>query len=151
MKLRPILFTLTLLLATLPLAAEEVGTTEPVSLESLEAMLFAQEAGGCELPDFTGLNEEEITTAAAVAGFEITRAQAGVCPQRSRCDSIGNCGPKPLCSIQDIGQCCTIQGQPLGVCCLNGTIKVTRCDCKCTGNPCAVTCPQQDQVNWFCS
>lgn len=108
------------------------------------------EEGGCELPDFTGMSEEEIQAAALAAGFglEPVWAQPPTCPVRFSCSSINNCGIG-LCAVADIGPCCS-PSTGLQLCCISGTIKVRTCPCVCTGGPCALNCVNSTDVSWRC-
>ena len=108
------------------------------------------DGGGCQLPDVEGLSEAEAEAAISAAGLVKTHAQAPACPVPFRCSSIGNCGIGPLCSVTDIGPCCTT---PSGVtrCCITGTIKVQRCPCRCTGVLCSVLCASSTNVRARCS
>lgn len=142
------------LLLTAGLAwAEEAPAPDaapPADEAAPAAPLF--EGGGCEMPDLTGLSEQEAETALREAGFEVSSAvetATPVCPTRFDCSSIFNCGIGPLCAVTDIGPCCTTGG--LGLCCIQGTIKVRTCPCTCTGNPCNIQCPNSSDVKWRCS
>lgn len=108
--------------------------------------------GGCVLPDLAGLSPDQIALAALEAGFQTTpmNVQAPACPVTFHCNSIGNCGIGPLCAIGNIGPCCSAGGG-LNLCCINGNIWVKKCPCRCTGNPCSITCPNSTEVNWHCA
>lgn len=111
----------------------------------------ALDGGGCMLPDLSGLSDQEATKALEGAGFDVaaTQAAAQACPTTFMCTSITNCGITGLCSVTDIGPCCTTSSG-LGICCISGTIKVRKCPCGCTGNPCNIVCPQSTDVRWRC-
>ena len=111
----------------------------------------AFEAGGCVLPDVSGLSGDEAAAALAGAGFETAPFDAAVpaCPTTFHCDSIFNCGTGAVCSVTDIGACCATGG--LVKCCISGTIKVRQCPCVCTGNPCSIACPQSTDVRSRCT
>lgn len=114
--------------------------------------LFGDASGGCMLPDLAGLSPEQISAAALEAGFQVapTNVQVPACPVTFHCNSITNCGIGPLCALRDIGPCCTTGGG-LTLCCITGqSIQVSRCRCQCTGNPCAIQCPNSTEVNWGC-
>jgi len=122
------------------------AATEPV----VEA-----DGGGCMLPDLAGLSDEEARAALDKAGFALSTAPAidmavPMCPQKFSCSSIVNCGIGSLCAAADIGPCCTTGGG-LSLCCIQGSIKVRRCPCRCTGNPCNIQCPNSTDVKWSCS
>lgn len=110
------------------------------------------EGGGCLLPDLAGLSADDAKTALEGAGFGISPVETALpkCPVRFSCSSIVNCGIGGLCVAADIGPCC-LASSGLGVCCLDGTIKVRSCPCVCTGNPCNITCPNSRDVQWNCS
>lgn len=110
------------------------------------------EGGDCTLPDLTGMSDDEIEAAALAAGLGVEPTQAAVpaCPTPFRCSSIVNCAAGSVCSLTDIGPCCT-PSSGLQVCCISGTFKVERCPCECTGNPCALTCIESDNVRRRCS
>ena len=114
--------------------------------------LFADSGGGCRLPDLAGLSPEQAAAAALQAGLQTSfhEVQVPACPVKFDCGSIFNCGIGPLCSLTDIGACCQTSGGPI-LCCTNGTIKVRQCPCQCTGNPCAISCPNSTDVKWRCS
>lgn len=113
--------------------------------------LFAEEGGGCTLPDLSGLPEEERMSAALAAGFQVSPTPAAypICPVTFQCNSIGNCGIGPICSLTDIGPCCTSGG--FTICCTQGTFKVRRCPCVCTGTICSTVCTNSDDVRRTCS
>lgn len=129
--------------------AEETAVEPLLSGEALTE--DALEGGGCMPADLAGLSEEEIEAAALAAGLgvEPTQAQAPACPVKFDCSSITNCGASATCSVTDIGPCCTTSSG-LGLCCISGTIKVRRCPCQCTGNPCSITCAFSTDVKWRC-
>jgi hypothetical protein len=110
--------------------------------------------GGCQLPDLAGMTPDQIQLAALAAGFETAPAPAQaatpLCPVTFHCNSIGNCAAGPLCSLTDIGSCCAA-GSGLVLCCTSGTIKVTRCPCRCTSPHCSASCSANNEVNWGCS
>jgi hypothetical protein len=110
------------------------------------------EGGGCVMPDLAGLSEDDATAALRSAGFDLSPidAAAPACPITFSCNSITNCGIGMVCSITDIGPCCTTGGG-LGLCCISGSIKVRQCPCTCTGSPCSVFCPQNTDVKWRCA
>ncbi|MEM9553287.1 MAG: hypothetical protein AAGC60_03450 [Acidobacteriota bacterium] len=110
---------------------------------------WALDQGGCQLPDLEGLSEEEARARVEAAGMEITDAAAPACPVSFSCNSLTNCAAGSLCSITDIGRCCTTGGG-LGLCCAMGTIKVKRCPCRCTGPACLLSCVQSADVKWGC-
>lgn len=136
-------FVLALLLTAGVAWAEEAVPTDAVQVA---------EGGGCMLPDLAGLSDEEAEAALEEAGFATSAIETAtpMCPTRFSCSSIVNCGIGPLCSLTDIGPCCTTSGG-LGLCCISGTIKVRRCPCQCTGFPCNILCPQSTDVQWRCS
>lgn len=109
------------------------------------------EGGGCVLPDLAGLSDDQAVATLRGAGFDLAPigTAAAACPTTFMCSSMTNCGIGALCSVTDIGQCCT-SGGGIGVCCVSGTIKVRQCPCVCTGNPCNVLCPQSTDVRWRC-
>ena len=128
---------------------------EPTTQDNGKAPEQAVEAdgGGCMLPDLAGLSDDEARSTLEKAGFDLTAAidtATPVCPTRFSCTSIVNCGVGSLCAIADIGPCCTT-GSGLALCCIQGTIKVRSCPCKCTGNPCNIQCPNSTDVQWRCS
>jgi hypothetical protein len=137
-----------LLLAALLLVPSLDWAEEPAPNDDL----FANSGGGCMLPDLAGLSPEQIAAAALQAGLQAapTAVQVPACPVKFDCGSIFNCGIGPLCSLTDIGACCQTSGGPI-LCCTNGTIKVRQCPCQCTGNPCAISCPNSTDVKWRCS
>ena len=110
-------------------------------------------AGGCTLPDFTGLSPDQRVAAALAAGLQVSGAvnkQTAMCPTVFHCDSITNCGIGLCSPPQDIGQCCNAGGGSI-LCCLNGTFKVQRCHCRCTANPCDLQCGTSTNVTLQCS
>lgn len=141
---------LSLILAVaLLLTAGVAWAEEAAPAETLPVL----EGGGCVLPDLAGLSDDDAEEALREAGFDTGAAietAAPMCPTRFSCSSIVNCGIGSLCSLTDIGPCCTTSGG-LGLCCTSGTIKVRRCPCRCTGNPCNIVCPQSTDVKWSCS
>lgn len=147
--------TFLLFAAALLLTAGLASAEQPASTDA-EAVVA--EGGGCVMPDLSGLSDEEAEAALRGAGFavfpeeraEAVETAAPLCPQRFSCSSITNCGIGQLCSLSDIGPCCTTSSG-LGICCIQGTIKVRRCPCVCTGNPCNILCPQSTDVQWRCS
>lgn len=128
-------------------SAEATGEANP----STEPLFLAEGDGDCQLPDLAGMDEDETLAAMLEAGFEVapSNMQAGACPATFKCNSITNCGKSANCSIQQIGQCCTVGGG-LGFCCLGSQIKVETCNCRCTGSPCNLICPQNNNVRFFC-
>jgi hypothetical protein len=109
------------------------------------------EDGGCVLPDLAGLTAEDQDAAFREAGFVVATVDAAppICPTPFSCSSITNCGAGPACSLTDLGPCCA---SPAGIrCCPTGTIKVVRCPCQCTGNPCSFVCAGSNNVQTFCS
>lgn len=137
------------LLVTAGLAAAEAADATEAA-PTLEA-IFAAEAGGCELPDFTGMSDEEIAEAAIESGFDLAdavQAQPPACPVSFACNSITNCAAGPNCSVTDLGPCCSSGG--LVLCCIQGTIKVQRCPCVCTAFVCSVQCAASTNVRWRC-
>lgn len=146
------------MLATAGLAWAEAPTAAPAEMALPAATadlapgpLFAD--GSCEMPDLAGLSEEEIAAAAFAAGLDTSPTAAAAappaCPVAFQCNSITNCAAGPLCSVTDIGQCCT-QG-PFTLCCISGTIKVSRCPCRCTAFACSLQCVSSTNVKWGCS
>lgn len=131
--------------------AEEPAADAPTPAAAPADATF--EGGGCVLPDLAGLSDEEIEQAALEAGLGIqppAQAAAPACPVKFSCNSITNCGAGSLCSLSDIGPCCTTSSG-LSLCCITGTIKVRRCPCVCTGNPCALSCVNSTDVKWRCA
>jgi len=108
--------------------------------------------GGCVLPDLARLTPDQIPAAALAAGFEMSTAVPAtiqMCPTTFHCDSLFNCDIF-LCSASNIGRCCSAGGGA-AFCCPTGNIIVTQCSCHCTGNPCAIQCPQSTDIRWHCS
>lgn len=110
------------------------------------------EGGGCVLPDVDGMSQDDAAAALRGAGFDLGAVDTAVpaCPTTFMCTSITNCGVGAVCAVSDIGQCCTTGGGVVA-CCITGTIKVRRCPCVCTGNPCSILCPQSTDVRWRCA
>jgi len=136
-----------LLFATLLLVASIGSAEEPAP----NSTFFADSGGGCMLPDLAGLSQEQIAAAALQAGFQAspTEVQVPACPVKFDCTSIFHCGIGPVCSLSNLGACCQTPGGPI-ICCTSGTIKVQQCPCVCTGNPCAISCPNSTDVKWRC-
>jgi hypothetical protein len=133
--------------------AEEAAPTDaPPTSQGVALYDSLFEGGGCVLPDLAGLSQEDAETALEGAGFDVSAVETATqaCPTSFSCSSITNCGITGLCSGTDIGPCCTVSSG-LGVCCIQGTIKVRKCPCGCTGNPCNIVCPQSTDVKWRCS
>jgi hypothetical protein len=127
-------------------------TATAVSAEPGAEPAVEADGGGCMLPDLDGLSDGEARSTLEKAGFDLTSAVSTatpVCPTRFSCSSIFNCGIGSLCAVADIGPCCTRSG--LTLCCIQGSIKVRTCPCKCTGNPCNIQCPSSTDVQWRCS
>jgi len=140
-----------ILLLTAGLASADPADTLSVDpVPTLDEIFAADEGGGCELPDFSGMSEEEIAQAALEAGFGMEPIQAAVpaCPNTFKCNSITNCAKGPICAITDIGQCCGRGG--LVLCCISGTIKVQTCPCQCTGTFCSLLCVSSNDVSFRC-
>ena len=137
-----------LLLVTLLLMASLAWAEGPAP----SVDLFANSGGGCMLPDLAGLSPEQLAAAALQAGFQASPAEVQVpaCPVKFDCTSLFHCGVGPVCSITDIGACCQTSGGPI-ICCISGTIKVQQCPCKCTANPCLISCPSSTDVKWRCT
>lgn len=137
-----------LLLVALLLMASLAWAEAPAPAEDL----FADSGGGCMLPDLAGLSPEQIAAASLQAGLQMApnEVQVPACPVKFDCSSIFNCGIGPVCSITDIGACCQTSGGPI-ICCINGTFKVRKCPCVCTGNPCSISCPNSTDVKSRCS
>ena len=109
---------------------------------------WAQDDGGCQLPDLAGLSEAEAKAQIEAAGLRVTNAAAPACPVAFSCNSITNCAAGSPCSTADLGPCCTMGG--VGLCCATGTIKVRTCPCVCTGSLCALICVASNNVKWGC-
>src|SRR5262245_36151925 len=137
-----------ILVAVLLFACSVAWAEESASYNAL----FAGSGGGCMLPDLSGLSPEQVAAAALQAGFQTSPSEVQVpaCPVNFDCTSLFHCGVGPLCSITDIGACCQTSGGPI-ICCVNGTIKVQQCPCKCTANPCLISCPNSTDVKWRCT
>jgi len=124
---------------------------EPPTAEPAAQPLFAAEGDGCQMPDISGLDEDETLAAMLESGFEVAPANtaAAACPATFNCNSITNCAKGSNCSVTTIGQCCTVGGG-LGFCCIPGPIKVERCRCRCTAFLCALACVNSTNVRLFC-
>lgn len=135
-------------------AAHDATASAPQATQAPETARAAPEdGGGCMLPDLAGLSDEEARAALVGAGFDLSMAidtAAPVCPTKFSCSSIVNCAAGSVCSLTDIGPCCTYGGG-LSLCCLQGTIKVRRCPCRCTAPACALQCLDSTDVSWSCS
>jgi hypothetical protein len=140
---RPLLLVVSLFLTASLAWAGDVAPNDP---------LFADEGGGCMLPDLAGLSPEQAAAAALQAGFQASpnEVQVPACPVKFDCTSIGNCAAGPICSLTDIGACCQTPSGPV-LCCLSGTIKVRRCPCQCTGPACSLLCASSTDVRWRCA
>lgn len=113
----------------------------------LAAVESAPSAGSLPALDVTNLSQEEFL---AVIGNTMvgipdpTPAQAPPCPTSVACRSpLGLCALSLTCTVTDLGQCC-IASPGLGMCCINGTIKVKSCPCAGAGCPPA-------QITWGCA
>lgn len=137
-----------LLLAALLLMASLAWAEEPASSDAF----FADSGGGCMLPDLSGMSAEQIAAASLQAGFQVApnEVQVPACPVKFDCDSLAGCDVGPICAVSDIGQCCQTSGGPI-LCCIDGTIKVRRCPCECTGPVCSVLCASSTDVKFRCS
>jgi hypothetical protein len=152
MRASLILVVALLLTPGLAWAADAAPTGAAPASQAVAPDDSALEGGGCMLPDLAGLSQDDAAVALREAGFDLSPMDAATpaCPTSFSCSSITNCGIGPLCSVADIGPCCTVS-PGLGVCCISGTIKVRNCPCKCTGNPCNIVCPNSSDVKWRCS
>jgi hypothetical protein len=112
---------------------------------------LADSGDGCMLPDLSGLSPDQIAAAALQAGLQAApnEVQVPACPTTFSCNSITNCGAGTVCTVSIIGPCCKSAVGPV-LCCVSGNIKVTRCPCVCTGNPCAVLCGTSTDVKLSC-
>jgi hypothetical protein len=109
--------------------------------------------GACALPDLAGLSPDQIAAAVLEAGLQIqgSPAAAPLCPTTFKCNSIANCAAGPLCSLTNIGPCCTTPGG-LSICCVGGlNIWVKRCPCQCTAPACSFQCVNSTEVSRFCA
>ena len=166
---RVLIFLCVALLSVGVVWAEEVTSEEqetsqeetpmPVDSAPVEGVPFGEVdfsdpgEGGCQVPDLTGLSEEEAKATAIAAGFSVMEqvpAQLPMCPVRSSCPNILNCGVGGPCSASILGPCCQVPGGGLGICCIAGQITVKQCPCVCTGNPCALSCVSSTHVRWGC-
>lgn len=151
--MRAFLFLAVLLVLTpgLAWAAEAAPVDAPAVSPATAPTEPVLEGGGCLLPDLAGLSDDEATEALEGAGFEFRPIEAATpaCPSPFSCSSIANCAAGHLCAVADIGPCCTNASGP--ICCVSGTIKVRRCKCQCSGDPCNIVCPQSADVKISCS
>jgi hypothetical protein len=111
--------------------------------------------GGCRLPNLAGLTPDQIAIAALEADILMDPAPGPaavpLCPTISHCNSITNCGiDAASCVTVNIGACCQPPGGGPKLCCISGTMFVTTCNCVCTGNPCAIQCPNTNEVTKHC-
>ena len=113
--------------------------------------LFADSAGGCMLPDLTGLSPDQIAAAALVAGLQAapTAAQTPACPATFDCTSLVGCGAVTPCTVELIGPCCKPAHGPT-LCCESGNIQVTRCPCDCIDGRCQLLCVTSTDVKLSC-
>ena len=141
---------LVLLAVALPMSAEPAP--DALFLPAPEVAASGSDGAGCVLMDVAVEEGADPFDAIRAAGFTPppTNAQLPQCPTPFACSSIGNCAAGPLCALTDIGPCCQVS-PGLIRCCLNGTIKVTRCPCRCTATLCAIACIQSANVTSVCS
>jgi len=140
------------LIATLLLTGSLAWAEAPVVGATPTAADPRLTGGGCTLPDLAGLTREQLAAAALQAGFQMKAASAEdiqACPTVFHCNSLVGCDAAPLCSLTDIGQCCSTSGAI--ICCTSGHIIVKRCRCECTGPVCSVLCPGSQEVDRTCS
>ena len=134
-------------------AAEQAPAAVELAPLNLGGDLFAEaEAGGCSMPDLSGLSDEDAKAALIASGFEVSeqvQAQLPMCPVVSSCNSVGNCGVGSPCALSIVGPCCQ---STAGVACCAGGLNIVKseCPCVCTSTLCSLQCAQTTQVRSRC-